>query len=337
MTHPIFEFISGKIKKEYPFTMLDVGAMDGVAKKWSSLSGFMKAIAFEPDEREFAILKNDSDTIYFNYALYNKSQQLNFYVTKGHGKSSIYKPNIDFLSQFEDLERFHIEEVKTLPPEKVKTLDSVIEENSIGDIDFVKLDTQGSELHVLEGCLSHVIPKAFGMQIEVEFAEIYKGQPLFRDVDGFMHGNGLQLLDLRRFYWKRKDYHDYAGKGQLIFGDALYFKRLDILLRDLSGLQDKAYGASKIYKVILICLVHRMFDYAVSAAGVGFKLGYLSKSEYGGLLSGIKAYSNKGAILKFPGKRRLYNMLNLVSRRLRPESYLGWADGDDEIGNIKYE
>jgi len=330
-------FILDKIDKGYLFTLADIGAMGGLTKKWGALSDFMKVIAFEPDAREFSKLKSTERVTYFNWALYNKSQELKFYITKGHGRSSIYEPNIEFLSKFEDVERFHVEKVDVLPPEKVRTLDSFMEEGSVRDVDFIKLDTQGSELSVLEGCRDHVIPKTFGMQIEVEFIEIYKNQHLFRDVDAFVCKNGFQLIDLRRLYWKRKDYYDYIGKGQLVFGDALYFKKIDVLSNELRGIRDRTYAVSKIYKSILVCLLHKMFDYAVSVAAAGFELKYLSQREYENTLSEIKAYSKKYAVPNFMGKTVLYKVASVASRLLRPKSYLGWANTDTEIGNVRYE
>jgi len=331
----IFNFLLSKIQNEHPFTLVDVGSMGGIAEKWDLLSNSMKIIAFEPDEREFNRLKNSNSATYFNFALHDKSQSLRFYITKGHGKSSIYKPNIGFLSHFEGIERFHIEKDEIIPSEKVSSLDSVIEENSITDVDFIKLDTQGSELQILEGGRKGAVPRAFGMQIEVEFIEMYKNQPLFRDIDAFMDRNGFQLVDLRRAYWKRKCYYNYVGKGQLVFGDALYFKRTDVLSQELHTLQDKSYAASKIYKAILACLIYRMFDYAVSVAQIGLELGCFSQGEYENVLSKIHTYSHRGVIPNFPGKSILYKIVNLIARKLRPASYLGWADGDWEIGNIK--
>jgi FkbM family methyltransferase len=322
---PIFQILLGKIKNEYPFTLVDIGAMGGVGKKWDFISDFIKIIAFEPDEREFNKLKNNDNVIYFNYAIYNTSKDIKFYNTKGRGKSSTFKPNINFLSQFENVERFHVEKEEIIPSEKVKTLDSIIEENLIIDVDFIKLDTQGSELKILEGCQKYVIPRVFGIQIEVEFIEIYQNQPLFRNVDEFMHRNGFHLIDLRRHYWKRKDYYDYSGKGQLVFGDALYFKRTDVLFRELHELQDKSYATSKIYKIVLVCLKFRMFDYAVSVVKIGLELDYLSQSDYKNFMSMMHSYSKRRII------PNLRDMVIVIKKKIRP----GWSDCDMEIGNIK--
>jgi len=324
-----------RIGKDHAFTVADIGAMGGIARKWDSLSDFVKIIAFEPDEREFSRLKSTENVVYYNYALYDKPQDLKFYIMKSRGKSSIYEPNIGVLSQFEDAERYRIEREESMPSEKVRTLDSFIENGSIKDVDFLKLDTQGSELDILKGCRKFVLPRAFGIQIEVEFIEIYKNQPLFWNVDEFMQRNGYQLFDLRRQYWKRKDYYDYIGKGQLVFGDALYFKRMDFLFQELNSVQDNSYGVSKIYKAILGCLIYGLFDYAVSIAKMGSELGYLSRNEYKDVLSKIVESSNKGVFPNFFGTAVLYRIINSIGRKLKPKSYLGWSDSDEEIGNIK--
>ena len=73
-----FTFILDRIPKEYLFTLADIGAMGGLTKKWDALFDFMKVIAFEPDAREFSKLKNTERVTYFNWALYNKSQELKF-------------------------------------------------------------------------------------------------------------------------------------------------------------------------------------------------------------------------------------------------------------------
>ena len=254
----IFHLFASKIRQENSFTLVDVGAMGGIAKKWDVLSDYMRIIAFEPDDREFQKLKNSEKVTYLNSVLHEKSQDLKFYISKDPGKSSIYKPNLDVLSNFENIERFHIVKEIDMASEKVKSLDSIMEENSIDDIDFIKLDTQGSELGILKGAQTYAVPKTFGIHIEVEFIEMYKGQPLFRDVDGFMDKNGFELIDLRRAFWKRKDYYNYVGKGQLVFGNALYFKRIDVLSQWLYDLHDKDYSVSKLYKILLICLIMQL-------------------------------------------------------------------------------
>ena len=61
----------------------------------------------------------------------------------------------------------------------------------------------------------------------------------------------------------------------------------------------------------------------------------LTQSEFNTLFAMIKTHSSKGFIPEFRGKHRIYDVVTQMVRRLKPKSYLGWADSDSEIGNIK--
>ena len=65
-----------------------------------------------------------------------------------------------------------------------------------------------------------------GIEVEVEFQPIYENLPLFSDIDSFIRNHlGLQIQDLRKSYWKYPvGINIGSPKGQLIFGDALYFR-----------------------------------------------------------------------------------------------------------------
>lgn len=324
----------GQIGDKYPFTFIDVGAMGGIPLKWNNLLEVMKIIAFEPDPREFAKLVSNNKITYLNYALHSKSEDIRYYITQGHGKSSLYKPNMEILSQFNDPERFQIVQEELIPAARVKNVDSVLEENKIKDVDFIKLDTQGSELSILEGGVGNLVPKIFGAQIEVEFIEMYKNQPLFRNLDEFMDTKGFQLMDLRRQYWKRKDAVVYGEKGQLIFGDALYFKKVNVFLGALSASQDKAFVTAKIIKAVLICLVYGMFDYAIAVVNSAVAGGCLNKEEHTKIIADIRQCASGAFISKYRLNYRVYTILNSILKRFKPLSVPFWADSDDLIGNI---
>jgi FkbM family methyltransferase len=325
-----------KISDKFPFLFIDAGAMGGAAlKRWKALTPIMKVYAFEPDTREFCKLRDSKKIRYLDYILFSESKDLTFYIAKDAGKSSIFEPNMEFLTQYEDYERFNIIDKKLISADKVKTLDAIIRENSIPDIDFLKLDTQGSELHVLQGALQECIPKIFGLQIEVEFVELYKNQPLFKEVDEFLQDNGFQLIDLRRVYWKRKDFYDYIGKGELIFADALYFKKIAKFRQQLLFNKESIGGKSKIIKSILISLVYGIYDYAVSLANIGLESGYLDKNEHKEIIILIKRCSPHSYLKKTVAFKILYKIGYALLQKNKPYSYLGWADSDNEIGNSK--
>lgn len=72
-------------------------------------------------------------------------------------------------------------------------LTSFIKETSIESIDILWMDIQGAELLALQG-LDNDIYKIKIIHLEVEFFEIYKGQPLFKDIYRFLKKKKFKLL-----------------------------------------------------------------------------------------------------------------------------------------------
>lgn len=294
----------------------------------------MEVIAFEPDQREFAKLKNTDHITYLNCLVHNVSQDLSFNISREEGKCSIFKPNKAILSHFPNAERFDTVEEKRIWASQTKDLDSIAQENSIRDVDFIKLDTEGSELIILEGCKKEILSSVFGLHVEVSFLELREKQCLFHDVNKFLSGEAFNLIDLRRAYWKRKDFYDFPGKGALIFGDVLYFKEIGMLIETLKKKNNRAYGTSKIYKGILTCMIYRIFDYAMSLARMAFQENFLNEEEFKKLTSIIEICA-RDTLPHFWGRAFLYKLLSRICKRIQPKSHLGWADGDQWIGNIK--
>jgi hypothetical protein len=102
----------------------------------------------------------------------------------------------------------------------VVPLDQWAEAQSVTDISFLKIDTQGSELDILEGS-RHVVKNCVGVQVEVEFSPIYHNQPLFADVDAWLRKQGFhlwQLTELTSYTEKRKRI------GRLFWANGIYFR-----------------------------------------------------------------------------------------------------------------
>jgi hypothetical protein len=164
---------------------------------------------------------------------------------------------------------------------------------------------------------------------------LYRKQPLFRHVDEFMDRNGFQLIDIKRHYWKQKNYYNYKGKGKIIFADALYFKKIDAIKQYLLNIPDKSYAKAKVMKGVIAALIYGMFDYAVSLSELGRQAGYICKTEHEDAILGIKKCSRGGLLERFSLPGRIYNALNYFLYKVRPCSYLGWADSDRSIANSR--
>ncbi len=71
-------------------------------------------------------------------------------------------------------------------------LDTFMEEKNLGGIDILWLDAQGAELKILKG-LGKKLRTVRLINTEVEFTEIYKGQPMYRDIRDFLTENGFEF------------------------------------------------------------------------------------------------------------------------------------------------
>src|SRR5688572_22082281 len=244
--------------ERHPLVLADVGARGGIKSNWLPARRHLRVLGFEPDAAEFErlVASADGTTTFFNTALHNRRGAVPLYVARDRGLTSIYRPNRSFVDAFPQADRFDITSVVEM---RTETLDHVAAEHGIEDVDFIKADTQGSELHVLQGARDVLSRGTLGVEVEVEFAPIYEGQPLFADVDGYLRGLGFMLFDLRPVYWKRARGRS-AGRpyGQIIWADALYFRDL----RSLSVSQEDAErNKARILKAISIALLYGYVDY----------------------------------------------------------------------------
>ncbi len=306
-------------------TLVDVGSAGGVEPEWRPLRDDIRIVGFEPDRREFEPLaaRKTSHEMHLPYVVAARSEPQTLYVSREPARTSVYRPNFALLRQFPRAERFEtVREVRVAVTD-VTTLGDALRAHGIADPDFLKLDTQGSELAILQGAEGLLARHVVGIRVEVEFAELYAGQPLFADVDAFLRRAGFTLWDLRRFYWKRKLFTEFQGRGQLVFGDALYLKSEDAFFRDTVAATPRV--AEKLAKLVAVCLLYRAPDYALSLLAGALERGLVDGAFSAGIQRLVtRHYRSRWSI---PGARRVFGLARKVERRLVP-SFWGFADAD---------
>lgn len=203
------------------------------------------------------------------------------------------------------------------------------------DTDFAKIDVQGAELEILKGGEAYFRKHLIGLEVEVEFASIYEGQPLFSQVDAYIREElGLELWDIRGTYWRHKAGLDAEGptKGRLIFGDALYFRPLSTLAAWLhEHALNEAQG--KLYALLMAATAYGYNDYALALVRAKeireFWIGLdkVALEEY---------ILGRSRFFRIPhnGSGKLYRIFSFLAALFRP-SHNRWAVGDERLGSRK--
>lgn len=193
---------------------------------------------------------------HFPLALSSTKSSQEIYITEYLDCCSLYPPNNAFVDRLSVLNKAL--QLNTTVEIETTTLDDFVAEQQV-EIDFLYIDVQGAELDVIKGG-DKLLENVLGLQLEVEFAPLYLGQPLFSDIDPYLRRKSFHLWDLdtshncSRRYRAISPIYSKQRLGQLIFADALY-------LRD--PIQEKELSPSKIFKLACIADVLNYTDYCL--------------------------------------------------------------------------
>lgn len=197
--------------------LIDIGARAGLSARWSGIP--IEAIGLEPDVEECNRLNASGGGVrYLPYAVGAVDAEVaTLNMTSGIGCSSLYEPNQAFLGDYWHRRYFQIERKI---PITLTTLDTILSKDGIRP-DVLKLDIQGGELPALQGAEAS-LKSVLAIDLEVEFNEMYAGQPLFAHVDTFLRARGFTLVKLRTESWRRETETKSPHGATVLSGDALY-------------------------------------------------------------------------------------------------------------------
>lgn len=202
--------------------LVDVGAAGGLAKRWWAIARALHVVAFEPDARSNAAYDAppQAKVTVVNRAAGADERDAQLYLTRKPRCSSLYVPNRDVVKRYPNPERFDVLGTSVIA---CTTVDDALARVDV-QMDFIKIDTQGTELDVLRGA-KRSLATCLGIEVEVEFQQLYAGSAVFRDIDAYISECGFEIFDLRRTFLTRDSATIPISqrKGQLVFGDALYF------------------------------------------------------------------------------------------------------------------
>jgi len=242
MSLKVRNIIENNVRSE-KIIALDVGAKGGVFQL-PKLTKYTNYIGFEPNPTETDKIRSYEDAEYLPYALSRSTGNREIRITKHNSYSSFFEfDEGNFRKHFHLMKEynrwksgFKLEKLLAVP---TKSLDDFMCEKAMNIIDFIKLDTQGSELEILQGGINAITKNRIGVIFcEVNFVKIYHDQNLFSDLDLFLRSHNYEFIDCR--YYPESVYQIKIPFSKKVYdrpkysvgGDAVFVPNIDIVTLD---------------------------------------------------------------------------------------------------------
>ncbi len=177
-----------------------------------------------------------SRTIVLADCLGKTAEKRPFYIYSNRYLSSLYRLNPEYEDNFCFDPQFGWDEdpdgrsLITTDVIETNALDAVLhrEAGNVPLPDILSLDTQGSELEILQGAEETFKTSVLAVMTEVEFVSMYEGQPLFHEVVAHLQARGFELWGLEVFPTEGASKRlpiGMRGVGRPVGGEALFLRR----------------------------------------------------------------------------------------------------------------
>lgn len=190
----LFRLIKKVVNIDKNYIILDIGAFDGNSSiLFTKTFPNYKITAFEPNETSYNIAikntKSFKNIEVKKIALSDKSDIAEFNITKNAVSSSLNSIS-DILSK----ESGYKDELSVVKKITVET--KPLDDYKINtEILFIKIDTQGNELRVLEGA-KNTLKNTLFVLVEMSNHNIYANGCKYFEVDNWFRNNGFKLVDI---------------------------------------------------------------------------------------------------------------------------------------------
>jgi FkbM family methyltransferase len=223
----VLRALAGKAFGERPLAVVDVGALWGLLPELLPIETFVSAVGFDPDAEECerlnaAARERGLRQRFLPHLVAGADGRRTFHVTRKQAASSLLEPNRALYDPYPEAERMDV--VDRLDVE-TRAFGPLLAAEGI-EVELLKLDAQGVEAEILGSLDEAQLREVIAVHVEVLFAELYRGQCNFADVDARLTGAGFDLYELKRYSWRRSTFDSarFRTRGRIAFADALYFR-----------------------------------------------------------------------------------------------------------------
>jgi len=178
--------------------LVDIGASGEPPRIWAPLIRRSVYVGFDPDLRETHELSSGSvyRGVILNQAVTSEPTDGNveFYLTRFPFCSSTLEPDSQSLSNYVFADLFTVEKRVSV---KATRLDNVLERLALAGIDWLKIDSQGTDLRLFNSLGAETRSRVLALDIEPGLIDAYRGEDLFIDAHRELTHNGFWLSNLQ--------------------------------------------------------------------------------------------------------------------------------------------
>ncbi|HEY7187259.1 MAG TPA: FkbM family methyltransferase [Vicinamibacterales bacterium] len=292
--------IERRLWGDTPFFLIDVGCSGGIEKRWDVFGDRLRAVGFDPLISEVDRLNsvNTRPSVLYEAAFVGCADYDARFPRDMRKDPTSPRTLFDRTSAAAAQSRqqmSYIQEVfNSSAPLVLSTrrvvLDEYLPPGEREQVDFIKVDTDGHDIEVVLGATGIMDAGGLlGLHVEAQFqGPHHELANTFSNIDRVMRSHGFSLFDLSTNRYSRAELpatfvYDIAAQtvsGQLMWGDALYF-------RDLAApLYEKAWRYTVTpERVMKLACLYEHFGLADCAAELIVKRGtFLDASTRGELL-----------------------------------------------------
>lgn len=177
--------------------LVDVGASGGTPRVWQPIRSHATYVGFDGDTREVHHAQEDE----FKHACFahevitcDGEAEVTFYLTRSPYCSSTLRPNPAITDNFLSADSFIIDRTERA---KASTLNAVLDRLKLPRIDWMKIDTQGTDLRVYNSLRRELRDRLLAIDVEPGLRGAYVGEDLFCDVHRGLMDEGFWLSNLK--------------------------------------------------------------------------------------------------------------------------------------------
>jgi FkbM family methyltransferase len=220
-----------------PFSLVDVGASGGIDWYWDVFGDSLRAVGFDGLVKEVERLNAEASRQgrqYYAYLVGDKSYQSPEGIPNRQPFPRTSAARAVEITSTNYAAKYFDQTGECVYATEMIELDQFFLKDHAANVDFIKIDTDGSDYQVLRGARQLLAQSnVLGIGIEAQFhAGVHDETNTFRNIDRLLTGMGFSLFDLEVYRYSRAVLPSrfvyripaQTETGQVLWGEALYLR-----------------------------------------------------------------------------------------------------------------